>query len=165
MTVSHPKTDNSPAPSDVMKQTIGQLNSFLRGERSAVETYQMAIDKLPKSTFLDVLRTNLVSHEKRVAQIGTKISSMGGTSAKSSGAWGTFAKLIEGGAVALGEKSAVAALEEGEDHGRNDYQRDIGNIEPKMRAFVQGLLDEQMKTHDSLSKLQKRMSADGHHNT
>ena len=49
------------------------------------------------------------------------IVACGGTPAEGSGAWGTFAKVVEGGAKVFGEKAAVAALEEGEDHGLADY--------------------------------------------
>ena len=38
-----------------------------------------------------------------------------------SGAWGAFAKLVQGGADLLGDASAVSALEEGEDHGIKTY--------------------------------------------
>lgn len=141
-----------------MTQTIDQLNSFLRGEMSAVETHKMAIEKLSKSSFASVLRDTLASHEMRVRSLTAEIIKHGGKPSESSGAWGTFAKLVEGGAAAFGEKAAVAALEEGEDHGRNDYQRELENIEGPSRAFVQSLLTEQLKSHDALSKLKKTMA-------
>lgn len=100
------------------KSSVDQLNSFLRGEMSAVETYQQAIDKLePSSTSRDQLLVNLKSHQDRVMMLRDAITELGGTPAEGSGPWGAFAKVVEGGAKAFGDKAAVAALEEGEDHG------------------------------------------------
>jgi uncharacterized protein (TIGR02284 family) len=139
---------------------IDQLNSFLRGEISAVETHKMAIEKLAKSTFVPVLRDTLASHKKRVGQLRDEITKLGGEPAEGSGAWGTFAKLFEGGAAAFGEKAAIAALEEGEDHGRNDYQSGLDEMTPPTREFVAGLLGEQLKTHAAISNLKRTMSND-----
>ena len=49
------------------KSSIDQLNSFLRGELSAVETYRMALGKLDEhSTAKAEIVANLQSHEDRV---------------------------------------------------------------------------------------------------
>lgn len=143
-----------------MNDSIDQYNSFLRGEISAVETYKMAASKLAKSQHVGALRDNLKSHEERVRLLREKVTKEGGTPADGSGAWGTFAKLVEGGAAAFGEKAAIAALEEGEDHGRNDYQREIESLKGPAREFVQGLLAEQLKTHAVLSNLKRTMSGE-----
>jgi hypothetical protein len=66
--------------------------------------------------------------------------------------------LVEGGAKLLGVKAAIAALEEGEDHGRDDYKRDMDKLEPDARAFVQQqLLPEQLRTHQTMSSLKRRL--------
>jgi len=143
-----------------MSNTIDQLNSFLRGEISAVETYKIALEKLAKSTYVASLRDNLKSHEDRVGQLRAEIVKHGGEAADGSGAWGTFAKVVEGGAAAFGEKAAIAALEEGEDHGRNDYQRELESIKPPTREFVQRLLAEQLKTHAVLSNLKRQQAGE-----
>lgn len=137
---------------------VDQLNSFLRGEISAVETYRQALEKLRDSVNSVVLRECLRSHEQRVALLTQEIRRLGGQPATGSGVWGAFAKLIESGAKAFGEKAAIAALEEGEDHGRNDYRRDLDNLGASTRQFVQThLLAEQERTHRSLSGLKHSM--------
>jgi len=143
-----------------MSNTIDQLNSFLRGEIAAVETYKMAIQKMSKATFIAGLRDNLKSHEDRVSQLTKEIKSHGGEPATGSGAWGVFAKMIEGGAAAFGEKAAIAALEEGEDHGRNDYQRELETVEAPTREFVESMLAETLKTHAVLSTIKRQLSGE-----
>ena len=139
------------------KSSVEQLNSFLRGEMSAVETYQLALEKIDQiSTVRDELLVNLKSHQDRVMILQEQIRVLGGEPATSSGPWGTFAKIVEKSAKVLGEKAAVAALEEGEDHGLKDYKRDIDDLDAK-RMVADKLLPAQQQTHDRLSALKHRL--------
>ena len=79
------------------------------------------------------------------------------TPAKSSGPWGSFAKVVEGTAKVLGEKAAVAALEEGEDHGLKDYTKDMDKLDAQCRTIVGQLIPLQQQTHDRLSALKRRL--------
>lgn len=144
------------------KSSVDQLNSFLRGELSAVETYKMALGKLDEiSTARDELLVNLKSHQDRVMMLQDAIIACGGKPADGSGPWGVFAKAVEGGAKILGEKATIAALEQGEDHGLADYKReldDLDELDMASRSLVTGtLLPQQQQTHDRLSKLKHRM--------
>jgi uncharacterized protein (TIGR02284 family) len=141
------------------QSSVEQLNSFLRGEMSAVETYQLALEKIDHiSTVRDELLVNLKSHQDRVMMLQDAIRMLGGEPATSSGPWGTFAKVVERGAKVMGEKAAVAALEEGEDHGLKDYKNDIGDLEVQARRMViDQLLPAQQTTHDRVSALKRRL--------
>ena len=56
----------------------------------------------------------------------------------------------------ISEKAAVAVLEEGEDHGRDDYKRELEGLDADARnLIVTSILPEQMRTHDALSALKK----------
>jgi demethoxyubiquinone hydroxylase (CLK1/Coq7/Cat5 family) len=145
---------------DMANDTVDVLNSFLRGEISAVETYRQAIEKLHDKSEASTLNECLRSHEQRVSLLDGEIRRRGGKPAQGSGPWGTFVKVLEGGAKLFGVKAAIAALEEGEDHGRDDYKRDAPKLEPDARAFVQQqLLPEQLRTHQAMSTLKKRLDA------
>ncbi|MEO8184910.1 MAG: DUF2383 domain-containing protein [Deltaproteobacteria bacterium] len=138
--------------------TIDALNSFLRGEISAAETYRQAIEKLNDKPEASTLTECLRSHEQRASLLTREIVRLGGEPAEGSGTWGAFAKLVEGGAKLFGAKAAIAALEEGEDHGRDDYKKDAPKLAPDARAFVQTqLVPEQLRTHQLMSTLKKRL--------
>jgi demethoxyubiquinone hydroxylase (CLK1/Coq7/Cat5 family) len=141
------------------ESTIERLNSFLRGEISAVETYQMALGKIDHiSTVRDELLVNLKSHEDRIMMLQDAIRELDGEPALTSGPWGALAKTVEKSATVLGEKAAVAALEEGEDHGLADYQQDLDELGDRERQLVTDrLLPAQQRTHDRLSDLKKRL--------
>lgn len=140
-------------------RSIDTLNSFLRGEISAVETYRQAIDRLTDNPLRYQLKDCLESHVNRVEALRQRVQELGGTPSTGSGAWGAFARLVEGSASMLGEKAAIAALEEGEDHGKNDYERDVDQLDYETRSwFETRIMPEQQRTHDALSALKKALT-------
>ncbi len=138
-------------------QNVSHLNSFLRGEISAVETYRMALDKIPSDSPARMqLESCLASHQERVILLRDAVLQLGGEPASSSGAWGTFAKTVEGGAKVFGEKATISVLEEGEDHGLKDYRGDLDDLDGTALRLVQSkLLPEQIQTHRTMSQLKK----------
>jgi demethoxyubiquinone hydroxylase (CLK1/Coq7/Cat5 family) len=138
------------------ERSVDLMNSFLRGEISAVETYRQALEKLGNTANRKTLEECRRSHQNRVHLLRLWVTQHGGTAELTSGVWGAFAKLVEGGAQLMGEKAAIAALEEGEDHGRNDYQRELDSLGPEARKFVNNeILPLQLHTHDVMSQLKK----------
>lgn len=137
------------------KDDITQLNSFLRGELSAVETYDQAIAKLGDDPAVrGKLENCRTSHQLRATLLCEEILRRGGEPAEGSGPWGAFAQIVEGGAKLFGKKAALAALEQGEDHGRDDYKAELEELSPELRRFVENkLLPEQLRTHDALAGL------------
>lgn len=140
--------------------TISQLNSFLRGELSAAETYRLALERLEQSEHRPTLVQCSRSHEERARLLTEAVLGRGGEPAESSGAWGSLVRMLERSAVAISESAAVAVLEEGEDHGRDDYLRDLDNLEPTARQLVEfAILPEQRRTHDTIRAVKRSLSA------
>jgi hypothetical protein len=144
------------------KSSVDQLNSFLRGELSAVETYRMALGKLDSMSPSKLeVEACMASHQERVNALRESIIQLGGTPAGSSGPWGVFAKTVEGAAKAFGDKAAIAALEEGEDHGLRDYKGELDDedLDIQSKSFLTSrLLPAQQSTHDRMSALKRMMS-------
>lgn len=131
--------------------TVEKLNEFLSNELSAVETYRQCIEKVSASSTTQTLRELQQSHATRAGQLKERITALGGKPVDSSGAWGSFAKMMEGGAKMFSEKSALAMLEEGEDKGLSEYRKDREELDASSRSFVAGtLLPEQQRSHDQL---------------
>ncbi|NVB81179.1 MAG: DUF2383 domain-containing protein [Kofleriaceae bacterium] len=145
------------------KSSVDQLNGYLRGELSAVETYRMALDKLDaNSPARFELESAKQSHMQRVTLLKDAIMQLGGKPVEGSGPWGAFAKAVEGAARVFGDKAAIAALEEGEDHGLKDYKDGIEDkdLDAQSRSIVvTELLPEQQRTHGRLSALKKQLSS------
>jgi hypothetical protein len=135
-----------------------KLNSLLQGELSAVETYNMAIDKVKTPTTSAVLTECRSCHVDRVASLTQAIRALGAEPASSSGPWGSFAKLVEAGSVVLGEGSTVGAIKEGEDQGLETYQAACKHTDDMTGEFVStNLLARQEGTQKAIADLAKNM--------
>jgi DNA-binding ferritin-like protein len=132
-----------------------QLNSFLRGEISAAETYRMAIDRLSQSddagtANLGLLREIQEEHGRAAQALRDRIRELGGEPSDSSGAWGAWAKFTQGTANLLGDSSAVKSLKEGEEHGLKDYQEGLDDIDMTSADLVSNQLIPAQQRHINL---------------
>jgi len=138
------------------EDVVSKLNSFLRGEISAVESYKQALDKVKDPSIRSQLQTCEQDHEQRIVLLRERITGLGGKPDKGAGVWGVWAKLVQGGGDLLGEKTALQALEQGEDHGLNDYRKDLDELDSETRTWVESaILPMAEKTHGALSALKR----------
>ena len=144
----------------VLSAPIDQLKSFCRGEMSAVETYQRAMEVVKQGWVMEELRDNLASHEERVRLLKNRILQLGGDPPESSGPWGAFAKALEDIAAVIGENAALAILEEGERHGLADYQADVSQLDyDSLRMMNERIIPQQSRTHRSLHEIVRALTA------
>ncbi|MEP7051350.1 MAG: DUF2383 domain-containing protein [Pseudomonadota bacterium] len=130
------------------EKALSNLSALCRGELAAVETYNTALSSASLGHFRSQLIQCQRSHQNRVHLLGWRIHLLGGTPPESSGAWGVFAKAVEGAATVIGEKAAISALEEGEDHGLNEYRSRIAELDADTRDFIHArVLPAQTETH------------------
>ena len=124
MTATQTKPSAHTVPtSDTDLQT---LNSLLRGEISAVETYEQALGKFTDPAFrtLSNALTRLRDeHNQSLNTLRSRISVHGGEPAEGAGAWGVFANVVAGAAKLIGPQTVLAALKQGELHGAEDYDK------------------------------------------
>lgn len=141
-------------PAD-MDTAVRQLNSFLRGEISAAETYRMAIDRIAENDHSRAASVSLLSeiqeeHGRAAQAIRDRIRELGGEPSDSSGAWGAWAKAVQGTANLFGDASALKALKEGEEHGLKDYQEGCDEIDVTSRQLVENQLIPAQQRHINL---------------
>lgn len=142
---------------DIDNKTIGKLNSLLRGEISAVETYRQAVEKVDIPEIRTVLEENQGMHGERAQRLRQRIQQLGGDPAESSGAWGAIAKTAEGFATIGGDKKAIDMLEEGEDRGLDDYRKALDDVDSVTADMIQAeLLPGQERTHAVMRNLKHR---------
>jgi len=132
-------------------ETIRGLNELLRGELAALETYNQALSVVTGDRDTeDDLRECQSSHRERVDRLRMEITERGGTPDTGSGAWGGFAKVVEGTAKTVGQKMAINALEAGEDHGMKEYEELLPKLDGAARDIVEtAIYPQQMRTHPS----------------
>lgn len=135
------------------------LADLLRGELAAIETYEQALEKIdgfPDGTRLREIHAEHVyaanALRGRLGQHTTDIP-------RSSGAWGTFAKAVEGVAKLFGNATALKALEEGEQHGIKEYERAMEKdwLDPELRSLIVSELLPKCRSHVfTLQRLMER---------
>lgn len=150
-----------PLMADVLTpESLDKLDECLRGELSAVQTYDLALQNLEVTEIAGALRQLRDSHNRRVTLIRDRIRSWGAVPSETSGAWGAFARLIQRGADLFGDKAAISALEEGEDHGLKLYLEDLDDVDLDTRQFIRHeLLPDQRRTHDLCRSLYRFVKA------
>jgi hypothetical protein len=135
-------------------EAVEQLNSFLRGEISAAETYRMAIDKAGTSNDhaanVGLLREIQEEHGRAAQAIRDRIRELGGEPSDSSGAWGAWANLVQGTANLFGDTASLKSLKEGEEHGLKDYQEGVDDIDATSAELVQNQLIPAQQRHINL---------------
>jgi len=128
---------------------IDELNSLLKGELSAVQTYTQALKKIDTADRAEALTENLENHQKAVDTLRSEIVSRGGKPVTDSGAWGTWAQTVQGTSNLLGDKVALKALREGEEHGLNEYKEAIRDnvFSEKTASLISDTLIENQIEH------------------
>jgi len=109
--------------------TPDTLKSLLRGEMSAVETYEKALAKVNGAPEGARLRQIFADHSQAVGLLRDLLLRYPGQMPTSSGAWGTFAGAVQATANLLGDAAALKALKEGEEHGIRSYESAINDPE------------------------------------
>jgi hypothetical protein len=134
---------------DVRHETAEDLDHLLRGEIAAIETYGQAIDEFdgePEKAELRGLRSD---HVDSANLLRAHVATRGEEVSTSSGAWGAFAKAVEGASKLLGRTSALQSLREGEVHGRDGYENFLmrTNVDAAARELVATTLLPRQKAH------------------
>lgn len=100
----------------------GVVDGLVRDELSAIETYKQALDKVGDNEGAIELRRIENEHEEAARLLQELLTRRDAEIPESSGLWGTWAKAVEGTAKVFGNKAAIKALKEGEEHGIRDYE-------------------------------------------
>src|SRR6476646_10898187 len=104
----------------------------------------MAIDKAGQSSDLSgnmsLLREIQEEHGRAAQGLRDRIRELGGEASDASGAWGAWAKTVQGTMNLFGDASALKSLKEGEEHGLKDYQEAIDDTDPLTASLIQSEL-------------------------
>jgi len=103
-------------------RTVDALNSLLRGELSAVETYDQAIEKFEGEAIAVKLRLIRDEHSEAVQTLRDRVARSGDMPSESAGVWGAFANAVTAAAKVIGPETVIGALRSGEEHGIERYE-------------------------------------------
>ncbi len=134
---------------------IRQLDSLLRGEISATETYRMAIeavadDDADHTEEIALLRQIQEDHGRAAQSLRDRINELGGEASDTSGPWGAWARFTQGTANLFGDTASLKSLKEGEEHGLKDYQNATDELDLTSQNLIQNQLIPQQERHINL---------------
>jgi uncharacterized protein (TIGR02284 family) len=134
------------------EKTTKMLNHLLRGEISAVETYRQALQKVGDVPGAQQLNMVHQDHTQAVTRLREHVMRYGGEPSQSSGAWGGFAKAVQGTANLFGDESSIKALKEGEEHGLKEYQEALSEeqLPSDLKTLIQQELLPKQQMHLSI---------------
>lgn len=124
-------------------EAVRQLNSLLRGEISATETYRMAMEHVADGSNapnIGMLQQLQEEHGRAAQTLRDRIQELGGEPSDSSGAWGAWAQTVQGTMNLFGDASALKGLKEGEEHGLKDYKEAIDDVDASSAQLIQDQL-------------------------
>jgi hypothetical protein len=146
--------------SNAKNASIAKLEECLRVELSAVETCELALKSTNHVGLQHMFQDILESHARRTELLTEKIRRLGADPPRSSGIWGAFAKAVQAGADLLGERTAIAALEGGEERGLKLYTKGLSDCDPMTRTFVEAeCLPEQRHSYKLCRTMKEYMDA------
>jgi len=132
------------------KEQTDYLNSLLRGELAAMETYRQALTMVDNGTpgASDICRLHQ-EHCEAAASLRAQVEHQGGMANESSGAWGAWAKTVAGAAKLFGYTAALRALKEGEKVGVKSYQDALEDesLPADVRDFILATLLPRTRAH------------------
>lgn len=115
-----------------------QLDDLIRGEMAAVKTYDTALEKVKDEKELSKLKMIREDHVNAVAKLKTFATGDIKEDTKTSGVWGAFTTAYTGGAKLFGNEAALKVLNQGEEHGVNEYKEALedDNIKPELKQMI-----------------------------
>jgi hypothetical protein len=153
MTSPAPMIDQTTDPERVVRI----LNSLLRSEISATETYSQAIPKIASD--VEVLREIAREHGQAVSELRTAIKSVGGVPDETSGIWPALpSKVYEGPAQVFGAAATLQALKDVEERSLGDYQEALRRLNGSSNGWISGsVIPTQIKHISKLEELLSRL--------
>jgi hypothetical protein len=135
---------------------IEEFNSYLAGEISAVETFNLALQKAADAQIVQTLQDCKLSHTLRVVELERCVQQLGGSPSEGAGVWGPFASFSQNTAGC--ERDALALLEQSEAERLVNYESQRSIVQgPVLTMLENELLPAQHKTHLMLSALLKAL--------
>lgn len=140
------------------EKAVDKLNELLAGEISAAETYHQALAKAEQEDAREINRIR-GEHLQAAETLESHIKQLGSRPIKSSGLWVTWSSAVSGSAKLFGKSAAIAALKQGEEHGKELYEDALSEskLPPGSEILVRERLLPQQREHImTLERLMKQ---------
>ena len=131
-----------------------QLDDLIRGEMAAVRSYDEVLGKMTDTKEKERLQSMRKDHADAVMTLKKYATADIKEDTKTAGPWGSFVEAYTGGAKLFGNKTAMRALNQGEEHGVKEYEEALEdeNITADLKQKIKTQLLPKQKEHVSAIK-------------
>lgn len=135
--------------------TMEALVSQYRGELSAIEAYEGALEKFAGQPEEATLLRLQGEHSRAAKRLREAIHGHGGVVPEGSGAWGAFASVIERLASLLNDEVPLQVLHRGEAVGSEGYKKLLAEpgLPGGLAAELRALLERSVSHQEALARL------------
>lgn len=138
----------NPTVNDPPTSVTHALNTLLRGELAAVETYTQALGTSDDPEMIGDLQKIRDEHSRAVRVLRDHVVRFGGVPADSPGPWSAYTAAAPAGATVVSPPTTLAALRQGEEHTIGEYEAALGNdIDPECQQLVRSDLLPAARRH------------------
>jgi hypothetical protein len=139
------------------ERVVRILNSLLRSEISATESYTQAIPRFASD--VEALREIAREHGQAVTELRAAIQRVGGVPDESSGVFPALIPRVGNGpAQVFGEAAALKVLKDVEERGLDDYQKAIQRLNGSEISWIsETLIPAQIKHISSIDSMIARL--------
>jgi hypothetical protein len=134
---------------DVIVKKASPLDELIRGEMAALKAYDEILAKVKDPDEVKNLTSMKTDHKNALETLKRYASSEVKADTQNSGAWGIFAKAWMKGATVFGDKTALKALNQGEEHGVSEYREALldKNLSPDVKRIIKSTLLPRQEEH------------------
>jgi rubrerythrin len=135
------------------------LNSLLRAELSAAQTYRRLLARTKWKERKDEIELIARDHQEAADLLGSEITALGGDPDTQVSTWRNLEAIIEGCRDPLSDPMAIKALKEGEKQDLLSYERAMNQValEPTFKVLIHETLLPRTRAH--LPVLDKLLAA------
>jgi hypothetical protein len=132
-----------------LEHSVDSLNSLLRGELSAIESYETALSRFVGIPQEGTLHQILAEHVMAAESLHEHVVEHGGEPTAGSGPWGYFTAAVTDSNHLLELGTTLAALKRGEEHGCRKYDEATMNddLPEECRSLISNRLRPNTRMH------------------
>ncbi len=136
------------------EKELKALSALHSGELSALEAYELAIDRIKSPELIPLLERCRNSHRLRMNVLGERMSELGKEAENSAGFWGALSNFAEASATLISDRFAITVLAAGEEFGLEQYNLHMKDLDPVSFELCQReLLPAQCRTLENMTLL------------
>lgn len=133
---------------------VQALSNLLSGELSAIQAYNLAIERVRNKHLIPTLEECRNSHALRIQPLRDRMEEHGVPPLRNSGWWGAFVSSVESGATFISDRVAMSVLAAGEDYGFEQYENNMKDLDTKSYELAdEELLTAQAQTLQTMTLL------------